>query len=251
MILTIAKSTFKEAVRSRTFAFLIAIYTVAVLFSRLVGWISSTDGDEVTTSMVLSLQSVVGVLVAVATGTALMYNEIQQRTLYTVLSRPLPRWHFVVGKFLGMATGLAVCQAIMVAIGLAYLAATGAPVHRWLFLAGAMTTMEVLIMSAVSLCCTSLSTPLLAAVLGLAIYALGHAVHSMPGLMHNLSPHKQIIASVLASFIPDLGQFAYRNDAVASIPLGIEEVLTRLVYGLLWMALLVTVTVAVFRKKQL
>jgi len=120
----IAGATCREALRSRSFIGLLVIYAGAVLLSRIVGWISGTDGHVVTTDLVFSLQSVIGVLVAVATGTALVHTEIQQRTLYTVLSRPRPRWTFVLGKFLGLVAALLVGQAAMLLIGLAYLALT-------------------------------------------------------------------------------------------------------------------------------
>jgi ABC-type transport system involved in multi-copper enzyme maturation permease subunit len=251
MIVAIAGATFREAIRSRSFVLLLALYAVGVLLSRLVGWIASTDIDIVTTDVVFSLQSVMGVLVAVATGTALVHTEIQQKTLYTVLSRPLPRWHFVLGKFLGLAGALVVGQAAMLAIGLLYLALTGAEVHRWLLLAGLLTTVEVLVMAAVSLCLTSLSSPLLATVLCLAVYAVGHAVHGLPELVHHLQGARQFLVIGLASMIPDLGQFAYRNEAVYRLPLDLGDLGVRLAYGGAWCALLVTITVAVIRRRQL
>jgi ABC-type transport system involved in multi-copper enzyme maturation permease subunit len=251
MIGVIAWATCREAVRSRTFLLILALYLLGVLMSRIVGWISATDGNIITTDVVFSLQSIMGVLVAVATGTALVHVEIQQKTLYTVLSRPLPRWQFVVGKYLGLCLALIAGQIGMLIIGLTYLAVTGAEVHGWLVVAGLFTIVEVLVMAAVSLCWTALSSPLLAAVLGLATYALGHAVHSLPGLVHHLKGFQQTIAISLASIIPDLGQFAYRNEAVYRTPLTLSDMLMTLLYGLLWCALLVFITVAVIRRKQL
>lgn len=251
LIAVIAGATFREAVRSRTFLGLLAIYAVCVLLSRLVGWVSSTDGDIVTTDLVMSLQALVGVLVAVATGTALVHTEIVNKTLYTVVSRPIARWQFVVGKFLGLAAGLVAGQAAMLAIGLAYLAATGAEVHGWLVLGGALTMVEVLVMAAVSLCWTSLSSPLLAAVLGLATWFAGHAVASLPDLINHLKGWQLAVAASLASLVPNLGEFTYRNQAVYRLPLGWAELAERLAYGGLWIALLVAVTVLVFRRKHL
>ena len=121
MIGVIAGATSRQLVRSKTFVSLIAIYIIAVLMSRLVGWISATDGNVVTADLVFSLQSIIGVLVAVATGTALVHAEIQQRTLYTILSRPLSRWEFVTGKFLGLCSGLCIGQLVMLAIGIVYI----------------------------------------------------------------------------------------------------------------------------------
>ncbi len=251
MIGVIAWATCREAVRSRTFILLLIIYLLGVLMSRIVGWISATDGNIITTDVVFSLQSIMGVLVAVATGTALVHVEIQQKTLYTILSRPLPRWQFVLGKYLGLCLALVAGQLAMLIIGLIYLMLTGADVHQWLVVAGLLTTLEVLVMAAVSLCWTALSSPLLAAVLGLATYALGHAVHSLPGLVHHLKGTQQTIAIVLASLVPDLGQFAYRNEAVYRTPLTLEDLALRVIYGVMWCTLLVVITIAVVRRKQL
>jgi ABC-type transport system involved in multi-copper enzyme maturation permease subunit len=251
MILVIAGATFREALRSRSFLGLLGLYAVAMLLARVVGWISSTDGHVVTTDLVLSLQALIGVLVAIATGTALVHSEIKQRTLYTVLSRPLARWRFVVGKYLGLAGALAVGQAAMLALGLAWLAATGAPVHPALLVAGLLTAVEVLVMAAVSLCWTALSSPLFAAALGLATYALGHAVASLPGMLPYLQGWRIHAAAAGASLVPNLGRFAYRNDAVHRVPLALADLGTALLYGGAWIALLVAITVAVVRRKQL
>jgi ABC-type transport system involved in multi-copper enzyme maturation permease subunit len=251
MIGIIAGATFREAVRSRAFAGLLAIFIVLVVLSRVVGWISGTDGDVVTADLVMSLQSVIGVLVAVATGTALVQTEIQQRTLYTVLSRPVRRWQYVVGKFAGLAAALVAGQAAMVAVGLAYLAATGADLNRWLPLAGALTAVEVLVMAAVSLCLTSLTSPLLATALCLAVYALGHAVGELPKLMYHLTGFQAKMCVAFACLVPDLSRFGYRDQAVHALPIAAADVALRTGYGLLWIALLVTITVSVIRRKQL
>jgi ABC-type transport system involved in multi-copper enzyme maturation permease subunit len=251
MIRVIAVATCREAVRSRTFIGLLVVYTGAVMLSRIVGWVSSTDGNIVTTDLVFSLQSIIGVLVAVATGTALVHTEIQQKTLYTVLSRPLPRWQFVVGKYLGLALALAIGQLAMIAIGLVYLAVTGADVHHWLVIAAGLTIVEVLLMAAVSLCLTALSSPLLAALLSVVVYALGHAVATLPELMYHLKGTQAKVAIAIASLVPNLGMFTYRDQAVHRSPIAWTTVGNDVLYGALWIMLLVTITVAIFRRKQL
>jgi ABC-type transport system involved in multi-copper enzyme maturation permease subunit len=251
MILVVAWATCREAVRSRSFLGLLAIYALAVLASRIVGWISATDGHIVTADLVMGLQSLIGVLVAVATGTALVHSEIQQRTLYTVLSRPIPRATFVVGKFLGLCGALVAGQAAMAALGLVYLWATGAEVTGWLALAAGLTAVEVLVMAAVGLCLTALTSPLLAAVLALAVYALGHAVATLPQLINHLSGWKAVLAASLASLVPNLSWFAYRGRAIHGDALAAPQALLALGYGVLWIALLVAITVGVFRRRQL
>lgn len=259
MIGIIAQATFREAVRGKTFVLLLLIYVALVLLSRIVGWISGTDGDIVTANMVFSLQSIIGVLVAVATGSMLVDVEVRQRTLYTVLSRPMPRYAFVLGKFLGLCGALIVGQLAMLAIGLIYLALTGLPITGYLVLGGMMTMMEVCLMAAISLTWTSLSSPLLSAVLSLVTYVLGHAVDSLPGLMWHLSNDatgevwtaQAYITVGLAVLVPNLGTFTYRNEAVHGVPPTAELSYMGVVYGLVWIALLVFITNLVFKRKQL
>ena len=251
IILTIAGATCKEAIRTRSFVFLLVIYTIAVCMSRVVGWISGTDGHVIATDLVFSFQNILGVLVAVATGTALVQAEIQQRTLYTVLSRPLARWQFVVGKFLGLCSALIVGQIAMILIVLSYLYIIGAPVTWHLVWAGFFTAELVCIMAAVSLMWTSVSSPLLAAVLSLITYACGNAVHDLPQYINYIPEDWQrTLAVCLASLVPDLGAFNYRNEAVYGVPMSDAE-WRAIPYGLVWIVLLVVITVSTIRRKQL
>jgi ABC-type transport system involved in multi-copper enzyme maturation permease subunit len=250
LITVVAANTAREALRSRSFLLLLAVFGVGVLLAPVVGWISATDGRVVTTDLVFSLLSVVGVLVAVATGTALVHNEMQQRTIYTVLSRPIPRWQFVVGKYLGLVVALVIGQVAMLLLASLALLCFGAVFNGLLLLAGALIIEEVCLMAAVSLCWTSLSSPLLAAVLSLATYALGHAVGSLPYYINHLEGAQKWLVVFLASCIPNLSGFAYRNQAVYGEAPAAEHWLA-VGTGLLWIVFLVTVTVAVLRRKQL
>lgn len=251
MILVVASATFREAVRSRAFLGLLAIFAVCALGTRVVGWVSATDGHLVALDLVLALQSVIGVLVAVATGTVLVQSEIQQKTLYTVLCRPLPRWHFVVGKFAGLAGALIASQAAMAAIGIAWVWITGAPLTAWLALAAAMTALEVLVMAAIGLCLSMLAGPLLSAVLCLAVYGLGHAVATLPQLIDHLHGWQRTLAIATTTLVPNLGYFAFRGQAVHGHAMTTADALIALAYAGLWVALLLLIAIAVFRRKQL
>lgn len=251
MILVVAGATFREAARSRAFLGLLGIFAVAALLTRVVGWISATDGHIVALDLVLALQSVIGVLVAVATGTVLVQNEIQQKTLYTVLCRPLPRWRFVVGKFAGLAGALVASQLAMAVIGLLWVWATGAALNPWLAVAVLLTCLEVLVMAAVGLCLSMLVGPLLSAVLCLAVYALGHAVATLPQLIDHLEGWQRLLAAAGATLVPNLGMFAYRGQAIHGNAITPGDIGQAFAYAALWIGLLLVIAIAVFRRKQL
>ncbi|MFW5829534.1 MAG: ABC transporter permease [Planctomycetota bacterium] len=249
-ILIIANATAREALRAKSVLLLIALYAVGVLLTPVIGWISATDGRVVNTDLTFSLLSLIGVLVAVATGTALVHTEIQQRTLYTVLSRPIERWHFILGKYIGLCAALILGQAAMLMVALGATELVGVGASWYLVLAGVLIWLEVCIVAAISLCLTSVAGPLLAAALSLAVYALGHAVHELPHFMHHLEGWQNAIAVTFASLIPDLGGLAYRNDAVYGEPPGKEQLIGA-VLTTLWIILLVGISSMVMRRKQL
>lgn len=250
MITIIAGATAREAIRSRTFLGLLGVSLLAILSSRLIGWLSADGEALVTADVCLTLQEVMGVLVAVATGSVLVHREIAERTLATVLCRPLARWRFVVGKFLGLVLALLAGQTAMLVLTAANLALLHQAPSLNLLYAGLLTMELVVVMAAVSLCLTALAGPLLSAVLSLAVYLMGQAVHELPPLLGLFKGWRQDLVLVLAGLVPDLGSFGYRNQAVHGIPLRPEQLLC-IPYGLLWILLLVTITVAVFRRKQL
>lgn len=251
MILIVAGATCREAVRSRAFLGLLLIFAVAALLTRVVGWVSSTDGNIVALDLVMALQSLIGVLVAVATGTVLVQSEIQQKTLYTVLCRPLPRWRFVLGKYLGLSAALIAGQLAMAVIGLSWVWITGATLSPWLLLAVAMTCLEVLVMAAVGLCLSMLAGPLLSAVLSLAVFALGHAVATLPQLIDHLAGWQRTLAAAAAAVVPNLGYFTFRGQAIHGHAMTAADAGLAIAYAALWIALLLTISVAIFRRKQL
>src|ERR1700676_965540 len=112
----IAFNTFREAVRDRILYNLIAFALLLSGAAILVGEISIDIERLVVVNLGLTAVSIFGVLIAIFIGIGLVSKEIDKRTLYTVLSRPVRRWEFVVGKFLGL-TGTLAGNTFFMAIG--------------------------------------------------------------------------------------------------------------------------------------
>src|SRR3981081_1389444 len=112
----IASNTFREAVRDRVLYNLIAFALLLSGAAILVGQISIEIEKLVVINLGLTAVSLFGVVIAIFIGIGLVSKEIEKRTLYTVLSRPVRRWEFVVGKFFGL-TGTLVVNTLFMAIG--------------------------------------------------------------------------------------------------------------------------------------
>src|SRR4030081_2685806 len=121
----IARNTFREAVRDRVLYNLVAFALLLSGAAVLVGQISIDIEHLVVINLGLTAVSLFGVVIAIFIGIGLVSKEIEKRTLYTVLSRPVRRWEFIVGKFFGLAGTLAVntvCMAAGVFLSLLYVA---------------------------------------------------------------------------------------------------------------------------------
>src|SRR3979411_11900 len=115
-IVHIASNTFREAVRDRVLYNLIAFALLLSGAAILVGQISIDIERLVVVNLGLPAVTFFGGVIAILIGIGLVSKEIERRTLYTVLSRPVRRWEFVVGKFLGL-TGTLVVNTFFMAIG--------------------------------------------------------------------------------------------------------------------------------------
>ena len=99
-IVYIASNTFREAVRDRVLYNLIAFALLLSGAAILVGQISIDIERLVVINLGLTAVSLFGVVIAIFIGIGLVSKEIEKRTLYTVLSRPVRRWEFIVGQIL-------------------------------------------------------------------------------------------------------------------------------------------------------
>src|SRR5256886_16293340 len=115
-ILHIATNTFREAVRDRVLYNLIAFALLMSAAAVLVGQISIQIERLVVINLGLTAVSLFGIVIAIFIGIGLVSKEIDKRTLYTVLSRPVRRWEFIAGKFFGLS-GTLVVNTFFMAMG--------------------------------------------------------------------------------------------------------------------------------------
>src|SRR6201981_1287945 len=163
-ILHIATNTFREAVRDRVLYNLIAFALLLSGAAVLIGQISIDIERLVVVNLGLTAVSLFGIVIAIFIGIGLVSKEIEKRTLYTVLSRPVRRWAFLVGTFFGLA-GTLVVNTFFMAIGvfgaLLYVAHRFSGADSSIFIALYFIILEFVIVTALALFFSSFSSPLL------------------------------------------------------------------------------------------
>ena len=175
-IIAIARNTFREAVRDRVLYNLVAFAVIMIGSALLFGQISVGIHKIIVINIGLSSISIFGLLIAIFIGIGSVHKEIDKRSLYSVLSKPIHRWQFVLGKFAGLNLTLLVNAAVMTAglwAALYYLMGTFQPEDISIWAAIYFILLELTLVSALCVFFSSFTTPVLAALFTILLYFTG------------------------------------------------------------------------------
>jgi ABC-type transport system involved in multi-copper enzyme maturation permease subunit len=178
----VAVNTFREAVRDRVLYNLVFFALLMFAAAILVGQISIGIEDIVIVSLGLSAISLIGLLMAVFIGVGLVYKEMDKRTLYAVLSKPVRRWEFLLGKYAGLLLTLGVNTFFMTAglfAAMLYVKGGLAAGDVSTVVAAYFILLKLGLVVALALLFSCFTTPLLAILFTAGLYVTGLFVHQI------------------------------------------------------------------------
>ncbi|HXB22832.1 MAG TPA: ABC transporter permease subunit, partial [Candidatus Solibacter sp.] len=172
----IAYNTFREAVRDRVLYNLVFFVLLLVASAPLFGQISIGLERLILINIGLSAISILGIIIAIFIGIGLVFKEIEKKTLYTILSRPVRRWEFITGKYLGLVMTLVVNSAFMTIgfyLALLWVSRGLGKADAGLLIAIYFIILEFFIVTAITLLFSSFSTPIFSAIFAFALFVIG------------------------------------------------------------------------------
>jgi len=250
----IAFNTFREAVRDRVLYNLIAFALLLSGAAIFVGQISIDIERLVVINLGLTAVSLFGVVIAIFIGIGLVSKEIEKRTLYTVLSRPVRRWEFIVGKFFGLA-GTLVVNTFFMAIGvfgaLLYVAHKFSAPDALILVALYFIVLEFLIICSLALLFSSFSSPLLSAVFAFSLFVIGcfaDDLRGFAGMAHGLT---RWLATGAAYLVPNFSAFNVITGVAHGESISGQLVRHNTLYALFYTALALSGAVLIFERRSL
>ena len=250
----IASNTFREAVRDRVLYNLIAFALLMSGAEVLVGQISIDFERLVVINLGLTAVSLFGLVIAIFIGIGLVSKEIDKRTLYTVLSRPVGRWEFIVGKFLGLAGTLVVntvCMAIGVFAALLYVSHHFQKADGWLLVALYFIILQFLIITALALLFSSFSSPLLSAVFAFALFVIGCFAEDLRGFAGMTRGITRWLATGAAYLVPNFSALNVISSVAHEQPVSGQLIIFNTAYALIYAAMALSGAVLVFERRNL
>lgn len=252
----IASNTFREAVRDRVLYNLIAFALLLSGAAILVGQISIDIEKLVVINLGLTAVSLFGVVIAIFIGIGLVSKEIEKRTLYTVLSRPVRRWEFIVGKFFGLA-GTLVVNTFFMAIGVfGALLYVAYPHHyqkpdAWIMVALYFIVLQFLIICALALLFSSFSSPLLSAVFAFSLFVIGSFAQDLRGFAAMAHGVGRWLATGAAYLVPNFSALNVISPVAHEQPVAGHLILYNTAYALAYAATAICGAVLIFEYRDL
>ncbi len=250
-VLVIALNTFRETLRDKILYNLLIFAVLLIGASVLLGELTIAEHKKVVTDMGLAAINLIGVLIAVFVGIGLVSKEIERRTIYTIMARPISRTQFLLGKYFGLVLTLSVNVLIMMAVFIVTLLANRAPIHIALFQAVWLILVELLVVTAVALVFSTFSSATLSAILTLAIYVIGHLTADLKGIAAKTeSVLLKWLTACLYYVFPNLEMLNVKGQGAWGIAIPFSYQVMASTYGILYAALLLMVACIVFQRRD-
>lgn len=252
-VAAIALNTFREAVRNKVFYTLLFFGVLFTGFSAALSTIIAGSFERMIADMGLANIELFGTLIAVFVGITLVYKEIELRTAYVILVKPIGRWQFVLGKFFGLFLTLIVEIAFMTALFLPLLAwFRGAYLVPWMLPAIAMITVQLMLVTAVAVFFSCLSTPILSGMFTIGVYLVGTTSRYLDTIIgDNAAPSVVALVRVVQTVAPNFALLNFKGPAVYQDALGWQPYAVGAAYGTAYTVAVLAAAVLAFERREL
>jgi ABC-type transport system involved in multi-copper enzyme maturation permease subunit len=251
--MAIAKQTLEDMLRRKVLLILLIVAIGMIALGPSVGFLSPRESSAVLRSMGLAVILIAGLLITILAGIQVIPTEIERRTIYTVLSKPVQRYEFILGKFLG---GLATVFVMIVAMGAVFLG-----VLRWQegsfagqMIQGVMLTFfQMMLLGAMAIFFSTFATPVVNFFLSFGIFIVGNMSSVTASLTSNKNVATKVLANIVHFLIPNFGNFNIQNKLIhPEVQISNENVfiMQNIVYALIYSGVLLILAILVFDRRE-
>jgi ABC-type transport system involved in multi-copper enzyme maturation permease subunit len=251
----IAWNTFREAVRDRVLYNLVFFALLQIAAAVLVGQVSIGIERLIIVNLGLSAISAFGVVMATFLGVGLIYKEMERRTLYSVLSKPIERWQFISGKYAGLCLTLTVNTFFMtlgLAVALLYVQRSLYAADFAVLLGAGFILLELYLLTALALFFSTFATPMVSTLGALGLYLVGKFAEDIRAFgQMSESPALETFTSTLYLLLPNFSLFDIIGTVAHGRPVPAVLVIANLWYAALYITIAVLAAVTVFSNRNL
>ena len=249
-VVSIALNTFRENLRDKLLYNLLVFALLMIGSSLLLMRLTLGEFHRLLLDVGLGSINIFGVLIAIFVGIGLVSKEIDKKTIYTIVSKPVARYQFLVGKYLGLILTLFVNTLIMAAGLLLVLAAQDVPIESMLFKALGLIFLEFMVITAVALLCSTFTSATLSAIFTLATYVIGHLTADLKAFGEKMDEGMRMVANGLYYVLPNLERFNLKGNVIHHNDVSGTDLLLIVAYGLTYVLFLLMSASIIFQRRD-
>jgi ABC-type transport system involved in multi-copper enzyme maturation permease subunit len=244
-------NTIREAIRNKLLYTLLFFAVVMIGTGVVVGSISYVEGSRILQDVGLASIRLFSTGIAIFVGVGLIHSEVYRRTIYTILSKPVTRVEFLVGKFVGLVMTIWLQLGIMTVAFVVVSLSSGAPIDSGHLYALVLLGAELAVVVAIATLFSGFTTPMLASLFTLGIYVMGHLSRDLLQIGERAdSESMRNMTRVLYELLPDLESFNLTVQAVHQLPITTGEVVLPMLYALGYVVALLFAAGLIFERRD-
>ncbi len=254
-VAAIARNAFREAVRDRVLYNLVVFVLLLIAGAIFLGELSAGLESKIIVDLGLSAILLFGVFISIFVGVGLVFKEIERRTLYAILSKPIGRGEFLFGKYLGLCLTLLVNVTIMgagLSLALLYVKRGWDPLVLRIWPAILLIYIELMLLTGVAMLFSAFSSPALSALLTFFVFVIGHFSADLKMLANSMasSPTRWFFAG-LYYLLPNLANYNAITIAAHGLMPDARALLAAVGYGFMYVGVLLAATTLIFARRNL
>jgi ABC-type transport system involved in multi-copper enzyme maturation permease subunit len=257
-ILAIAKATVGEAIRRRVLLIILFIATILLFVAPLLGVLSQRQEQTVLTGFVLGIVQLSSAVIAITLTVYMLPNEVERRTIYTILSKPVQRYQFLLGKYLGAVAALGLMMGLMSCVTLIEF---GIIQQNWskgfeLLQGIGMFFVQMSLLASVAMCLSTFIAPLVNFFLTGGIYligTLGYAFFDSFTRNPNASVYSKWLAWFVSTVLPNFASYNVQNKLInpeTVITNPVQYAVNAVLYGVVYIAIMLIAGMLIFDRKE-
>lgn len=249
-ILSIALNTFRENLREKLLYNLLFFALLMIGSSILLSRITLGDYHRLILDLGLASINLFGVLIAIFVGIGLVSKEVDRKTIYTIVSKPIPRYEFLLGKYCGLVITLLANTVVMVAGLLIVLQVMDVPIASLVFKSLALIFLELMVITAVAVLFSTFTSATLSAIFTLAVYVIGHLSGDLKEFAKKLDEVSQMAVNAIYYTLPNLERFNLKGHVIHHLDFGMADMALTLAYGLTYATFLLLLASVIFQRRD-
>jgi Cu-processing system permease protein len=260
----IAVNVFRESVRDKVLYNLVLFAVLLMGASYLIGQLTAGQDVKIIKDLGLAAMSIFGLFIAVFIGIGLVSKEVERRSIYSLLAKPVHRSHIVAGKYLGLVLTLVVNMSIMTAALYAVLAYMSwgevytqlkgydpATMDPAMLKAIVLILVELAVITAIALFFSTFSTPIMSAVFTVGLYIVGHFSSDLRDFGQVVdNPAIARVTRVLYWILPNLTSFDVKPQVVHGVPVSAGYMAVSVMYAVVYIAMLLAAAMFIFSRRD-